>query len=71
MSAEAILPDHAERQRDALQLGFLAMWEDGFSVGQIARAFGVSRNIPLGVVHRIHLADPTALTRKPETQERE
>ena len=62
--------DADERAHDEQQLAFLNCWEDGWSVGEIGRAFNVSRNVPLGVVHRVNEADPTALLRKPEHVER-
>jgi hypothetical protein len=58
--------DTAARATDELHLGFLWLWDLGWSAGEIGAAYGVSRNVPLCVVWRIHQADPTALKRKPE-----
>lgn len=55
-----------ERQRDDLCLRVLSLWEDGWSAGDIGKDVGVSRNAALGIIHRIHHADPTALKRKPQ-----
>ncbi len=63
-------PNRAERARDELCLAFLYWWDNGLSADAIAAMFGVSRNVPLGVVWRVNRADPTALRRKPETHGR-
>jgi len=57
-----------ERQHDELYLDVLAWWDAGWSTGEIARRFGIGRGKVIGVVHRVHEADPTALARKPKAR---
>jgi hypothetical protein len=67
MSFRRDLTEAEERARDELDLQFLNCWDEAWSVGEIGKAFGVPRNVPLGIIHRVHEADPEALKRKPAT----
>lgn len=58
-----IMPDAVERARDEAQLFQLALWDAGWSAGQIAHECKVSRNAVVAFVGRVHAADPTALSR--------
>ncbi len=58
--------NQAERAHDEQQLTMLNCWDDGWTVLEIGAAFGVTRMVPIGVVHRTHNADPEALARKPD-----
>lgn len=59
----------SERARDELTLDVLALWDAGWSTGDISKRLGVSRNVALGLISRIHHADPAALARKPVSRQ--
>lgn len=64
MSADPT-PNAEERAKDERDLAYLSLWDQGLSISDIGAQFGVARGVPLGTVHRVHDADPTALIRKP------
>lgn len=63
-------PNVRERAKDEAQLCMLNCWDAGWSAGEIAAAFALTRGVPLGVIFRVNAADPTALARKPQHRER-
>ncbi|MCL4715504.1 MAG: hypothetical protein KJZ75_11385 [Hyphomonadaceae bacterium] len=66
MTTLATRPNVSEREKDEFHLSVLNCWDAGWSAGEIAKAFRVSRCIPLGVIFRINQADPGALERRPQ-----
>lgn len=63
-----LAPDATERAKDERDLAMLSLWDQGVSAAQIGEQVGVTRNVALSFVWRIHQSDPTALTRKPGCQ---
>ena len=63
-------PDPKARTIDELHLALLNCWEVGWTHGEIARTFPITRAASVGVVHRINKADPDAILRKPEPYRR-
>ncbi len=62
----AVAPDRQARAKDERLLAYLNCWDASWSVADIADAFGATPGVVIGLVHRIHDADPDALQRKPQ-----
>lgn len=57
------------RQRDEAILSALNCWDEGWSTGDIFATFPdafPSRSAVIGMIARVHEADPDALARKPK-----
>lgn len=67
-AARDVVTELTERARDERDLAVLQCWDEGWSAGEIGVAFDITGAAVIGIVHRISVADPEALGRKPITR---
>lgn len=63
MSASPLIQD---RQKDERDLFILQLWDEEWTVREIAKLVGVHYGCITAQVDRVDQADPTALRRKPQ-----
>lgn len=61
----------SDRARDELQLTLLQLWDECWSISDIAAYLGITRSAVISFVHRVFAADPAALRRRPRRKQGE